>query len=198
MNNIQGNNYAYEVTGIPANTEIEYYFKATASSGKVINRPIVAPQGGYKFTIELTYPSSQSIELCDGWNLISSYLNSNQSVEEVFNPIQENIIIVKNNSGTAYLPEWNFNGIGEFNSLEGYFVKTYTSTTLNIYGTFISPEANPIPLNNGWSAISYLRTDEVPANLIFAEIVNDNNLVIAKNYSGQAYLPDWDFNGMET
>ena len=196
MNNIQDNNYVCEVVGIPANTEIEYYFKATASSGKVINRPIVAPQGGYKFTIELTYPSSQSIELNDGWNLISSFLNSNQSVEEVFNSIQENIVIVKNNGGSAYLPEWSFNGIGAFNSLEGYFVKTSISTTLNIDGTFISPEENPIPLNNGWSAISYLRIDEVPADMVFAEIVNDNNLVIAKNHLGQAYLPAWNFNGI--
>ena len=105
-------------------------------------------------------------------------------------------MIVKNNLGSAYLPEWNFNGIGTFNSLEGYFVKTTISTTLNIYGTFILPEDNPISLNNGWSAIPYLRTDEVPADLVFAEIVNNNNLVIVKNYLGQAYLPDWNFNGI--
>ena len=196
MNNTQDNNYACEVAGIPANTEVEYYFKATALSGKVINRPIVAPQGGYKFSIELSYPSSQSIELYYGWNLISSYLNLNQSVEEIFAPIEENIVIVKNNDGTAYLPEWDFNGIGTFNSLEGYFVKTTLSSILNMYGTFILPEENPIILDNGWSAISYLRTDAVPADLVFAQIVNDNNLVIAKNNLGQAYLPEWDFNGI--
>ena len=196
MNNIQDNNYICEVTGIPANTEIEYYFKATALSGKVINRPIVAPQGGYKFSIELSYPSSQSIELNNGWNLISSYLSLNQSVEEIFTPIEENIVIVKNIYGIAYLPEWDFNGIGTFNSLEGYFVKTTSNTILNINGTFLLPEENPIILNNGWSAISYLRTDMVPADLVFAEIVNDNNLVIVKNHLGQAYLPDWDFNGI--
>ena len=44
MNNTQDNYYACEVSGIPANTEIEYYFKATALSGKVINRLIVAPR----------------------------------------------------------------------------------------------------------------------------------------------------------
>jgi len=196
MNNILDNNYAIDVYGIPPNTEVEYYFKATASSGKVLNRPIVAPLGGFKFTIELTYPSSQSIELYYGWNLISSYLNSNQSVDQLFASIEENIVIVKNNTGMAYLPEWSYNGIGAFNSLEGYFVKTNSSTTLNMNGVFIVPEENPIPLNNGWSAVSYLRIDEVPAELIFAEIVNENNLVIVKNHLGQAYLPDWDFNGI--
>ena len=196
MNNLEDDNYFCEVPGIPTNTEIEYYFKATASSGKVINRPIVAPQGGYKFINEFTYPSSQSIELNNGWNLISSYLDLNQSIEEIFMPIEENIVIVKNIYGTAYLPEWDFNGIGTFNSLEGYFIKTTLNTMLNINGTFLVPEENPITLNNGWSAISYLRTDLVPADLVFAEIVNDNNLVIVKNHLGQAYLADWDFNGI--
>ena len=196
MNNLEDNNYFCVVPGIPSNTEIEYFFKATASSGKVINRPIVAPQGGYKFINEFTYPSSQSIELNNGWNLISSYLDLNQSVEEIFTPIEENIVIVKNTYGTAYLPEWDFNGIGAFNSLEGYFVKTTSNTILNINGTFLLPEENPITLNNGWSAISYLRTDMVPVDLVFSEIVNNNNLVIVKNHLGQAYLPDWDFNGL--
>ena len=31
----------------------------------------------------------------------------------------------------------------------------------------------------------YLRTDEVPADMVFAEIVNNNNLVIVKNYLGR-------------
>ena len=196
MNNVLGNNYAIDVYGIPPNTEIEYYFKATASSGKVINRPIVAPSGGFKFTLDLAYPSSQSIELPYGWSLISSYLDPNQSVDQLFASIEDNIVIVKNNPGMAYLPEWGYNGIGAFNSLEGYFVKTNSSTTLNIDGDFMVPEENPIPLSNGWSAVSYLRIDEVPAEHIFAELVNENNLVIVKNHLGQAYLPDWDFNGI--
>ena len=175
-------------------TEIEYYFKATSNSGKVINRPIVAPQGGYQF--RMTPPSYQSIQLFNGWNLISSFLNTNQSVDSLFESISEHIVIVKNNEGTAYLPDWNFNGIGIFNSLEGYFVKTNLSSTLNLFGSFLNPDENPIILNNGWSTISYLRVDEVSAELIFAELEGENNLVIAKNYLGQAYLPEWDFNGI--
>ena len=196
MSNIENNIYGCEVINIPSNAEIEYYFKATALNGKVINRPMVAPEGGYRFTINYSFPSSQNIQLNNGWNLISSYLNPNQSIEEVFSSIVENITIVKNNDGIAYLPEWNFNGIGMFNSLEGYFVKTTLNTALNIDGTFVIPEDNPIYLSNGWSAISYLRTEEVSAELVFSEIVDDNNLVIVKNHLGQAYLPDWNFNGI--
>ena len=136
----------------------------------------------------MNYPSSQTLELYDGWNLISSYLNSTQSLEEIFNPIQENIVIVKNNFGSAYLPEWNFNGIGDFNSLEGYFIKTNISTSLNINGAFLLPEENPIYLNSGWSTISYLRTDQVSADLIFNEIVNDNNLVSQKHLGKPIFL----------
>lgn len=194
MNNIQDSLYACDVSGILPNTEIEYYFEATSYSGKVINRPIVAPQGGYQFT--MTPPSSQSIQLFNGWNLMSSYLNNNQTVDSLFASISEYIVIVKNSEGTAYLPDWSFNGIGLFNSLEGYFVKTNSTNTLNIFGPFLLPEENPITLNSGWSAISYLRVDEVSAELIFTELVSENNLVIAKNHLGQAYLPDWNFNGI--
>lgn len=194
MNNIQDSLFSCNVSGILPDTEIEYYFKATSNSGKVINRPIVAPQGGYQF--RMTPPSYQSIQLFNGWNLISSFLNTNQSVDSLFESISEHIVIVKNNEGTAYLPDWNFNGIGIFNSLEGYFVKTNLSSTLNLFGSFLNPDENPIILNNGWSTISYLRVDEVSAELIFAELEGENNLVIAKNYLGQAYLPEWDFNGI--
>ena len=38
-------------------------------------------------------------------------------------PYYENIIIVKNNFGGAYLPDWNFNGIGNLERGFGYQIK---------------------------------------------------------------------------
>ena len=167
MTNIGDNIYSCDVTGLIPNELIEYYFKATANNGKIINRPIVAPEGAYEFMMEQYYPYSQTIELNQGWNIISTYINRNVSIEDLFESVEENIVIVKNNLGIAYLPDWDFNGIGELNPLEGYYVKTTNSTLLNINGVFMIPEENPIPLNSGWSTISYLRLDEVSADIIF-------------------------------
>ena len=57
------------------------------------------------------YPNSQTLNLFFGWNLISSYINPNKSITELFETISSDIDIVKNGLGQAYLPEWNFNGI---------------------------------------------------------------------------------------
>ena len=106
------------------------------------------------------------------------------------------IDIVKNGLGQAYLPEWNFNGIGDFNSLEGYLVKVNSDVSLDIIGDFVIPENSPLYLDEGWSIISYLRLDAVSADLIFQDLLSNNNLIIAKNNLGAAYLPEWSFNGI--
>lgn len=196
MANTSGNNYECTVTNLVANQTIEYYFSATANSGKTINRPIVAPAGGFQFKMTQTFPSTHAIEINNGWNIISSYIDPNQLIDELFAPIDNHIVIVKNNLGEAYLPDWDFNSIGFINPHEGYFVKSLVDTTLTISGAFVFPEENPINLNQGWSTISYLRLDEVSAELIFQDIVINNNLVLVKDHIGQAYLPSWDYNGL--
>ena len=39
----------------------------------------------------------------------------------------EYVVIVKDNNGLAYLPEWNYNGIGELDSGYGYQIKVTES-----------------------------------------------------------------------
>ena len=38
-------------------------------------------------------------------------------------PIIQDVIIVKDYTGSAYLPEWNYNGIGDFIYSYGYQIK---------------------------------------------------------------------------
>ena len=42
---------------------------------------------------------------------------------EAFSSITADIIIVKNYLGNAYLPEWDFNGIGSLEFARGYQIK---------------------------------------------------------------------------
>ena len=58
------------------------------------------------------------------------------------------------------------------------------------------PEDNPIALNAGWNMIGYLRVESAPADVVFASISVSGNLVIAKDYQGLAYLPEFNFNGI--
>ena len=44
--------------------------------------------------------------------------------------------------------------------------------------------------------VGYLRVDSANAQAVFAELDATDNLVIAKDFQGSAYLPEYDFNGI--
>ena len=103
-------------------------------------------------------------------------------------PIISDVIIAKDNAGLAYLPEWNFNGIGDLQVGQGYQVKLSNANELLVLGEYMMPEDNPINLLAGWNMIGYLRTDAAAADAVLADITSTGNLVIAKDYSGNAYF----------
>lgn len=114
----------------------------------------------------------------------------------VLSPIIDKVIIAKNNSGAAYLVEWNFNGIGDLLVGQGYQIKTSEAVELEVSGAYVFPEENPIYLTAGWNIIGYLRTEAAAADAVMAVINDTGNLIIAKNYNGAAYLPEFNFNGI--
>jgi len=146
-----------------------------------------------------TEPSLQSqlISLDEGWSIFSTYIEAeNMDMVEILSPIVEDLIISKNGNGLAYLPEWNFNGIGDVIIGQGYQIKMNISQDLVIEGIVVLAEENPISLNAGWNMIGYTRQTPASAISILAELTESENLIIAKDYSGNAYLPAWGFNGI--
>ena len=58
----------------------------------------------------------QEISLNSGWNIFSTYLNfSNNSIDQVLNQLttNNNLVIVKDYLGNVFLPDWNYNSIGD-------------------------------------------------------------------------------------
>ena len=142
-------------------------------------------------------PTSQTIDLPSGWSMFSSYLVSeSMDMEVALASIIDKVIIAKNNDGKAYLVEWDFNGVGDMLVGQGYQIKTSEAVTLELTGTHASPEAHTINLVGGWNMIGYLATDARDAKVVLADINGSGNLVIAKDYNGKAYLPEYDFNGI--
>ena len=141
--------------------------------------------------------SEQIIELPAGWSMFSTYMmTDNMALDVILNPIVLNVIIAKDNFGAAYLPEFNFNGVGNITPGLGYQIKTVEATELILSGTYLLPENNPVNLDAGWNMIGYLRLDAAPADLVLAELNDADNLIIAKNYLGAAFLPEFNFNGI--
>ena len=67
--------------------------------------------------------SSTTLNLIQGWNLISYLPSSSMSCESAFSSIVDKIIIVKNNAGQVYWPLYGVNQIGNLNVGEGYWIK---------------------------------------------------------------------------
>ena len=129
--------------------------------------------------------------------MFSTYMiPADLDLANLLSPIVEQVIIAKDYLGAAYLPEWNFNGIGDLTLGQGYQIKTTETTGITVTGDYAMPQDNPINLTVGWNMIGYLRTDAAPADAVLAEINATGNLIIAKDYLGAAYLPEWNFNGI--
>lgn len=141
----------------------------------------------------------QALIIPQGWSIFSTYMAPfNNDITVVLAPIVDDLIIVKDYLGLAYLTEWNYNGIGDMQIGQGYQIKTSNNVELIIEGDQIVPEENIVPLLGGWNMIGYLRLEEADATLVFEDLVSANNLIIAKDYYGSAYLPEWNFNGIGT
>ena len=166
-----------------------------------IDGPEVYTTNGLTFVNSITEvpagPASQMLDLPSGWSMFSTYMIANDmNMASVLSPIIDKVIIAKNNSGAAYLVEWNFNGIGDLLVGQGYQIKTSEAVELEVSGAYVFPEENPIYLTAGWNIIGYLRTEAAAADAVMAVINDTGNLIIAKNYNGAAYLPEFNFNGI--
>ncbi len=69
------------------------------------------------------YSPSIIIDLNEGWNMIGYGCPTSIDLVEGLSNHTESILIVKNNNGEAYLPEWSFNGIGDLIPGFGYQIK---------------------------------------------------------------------------
>ena len=85
-------------------------------------------------------------ELNEGWNILGWPLPFNLDIIEAFTlvlghePTLDDIIILKNNNGQAYLPEFFFNGIGDFQVGQGYQIKLPPGSPLIGILTFVIPD----------------------------------------------------------
>ena len=144
--------------------------------------------------LNLTYLSDQdrNYNLEFGYQMISTNVDihdDNDSIQEVFDSVLANLELVKNENGNTFreiLSTW-VNSIGRWGKTEGYLVKMSADDQLTVSGTPITDLAgNKIPLNDGFSIISYLPTTEKDAQTVFEDglgvsDLDASNLVYVRN-----------------
>lgn len=121
--------------------------------------------------LDLTYLSDQqmSFNLEYGYQMISTNVEINDSIADVFDPVKPSLSLVKNENGNSFRKigeSWSDN-IGSWRLEEGYLVKMDTADVLNISGAPITDlSTNQIALDI-FNIISYLPTTEKDAKTVF-------------------------------
>jgi hypothetical protein len=111
-----------------------------------------------------SYNSAISIDITEGWNIIGYPCQEEMAVIAAFSPLEENLIIVKNGLGEAYLPEWGFDGIVQLIPGQGYQIKVTTA-----YFDFQFCESNILYPN--WTGCTDCEAD----NFSFTAIIDDGS-----------------------
>ncbi|MBN1351999.1 SBBP repeat-containing protein [candidate division KSB1 bacterium] len=141
-------------------------------------------------TIE-TYKTAH-LSLNQGWNMFSINVNPiDPAIENVMQPVENQLVLVKNSAGQTYIPAYGINDIGNIDFKEGYQAYLKNTSSLDVTGMKLDA-TTPISLPKGWSMISYLPTVAIDAAVALGSI--SDKLVIAKNNAGQTYIPAYGIN----
>ncbi|KAF0131175.1 MAG: putative aminopeptidase [Bacteroidetes bacterium] len=152
----------YNLTSYLGQNYIQFRFRFTSDmsvteDGMYIDDFQITTEGGY-FT--------QSSIFVPGWNTLSSLvIPSSGSLEDVFAPIESNLIAVQTLDG-SYLPQQNINTIGSWNPALGYKVKVSAPCGLTIAGP--EKSVTTLQLEAGWSLIPVLSECNVSVDELFS------------------------------
>ncbi|MFK7946390.1 MAG: T9SS type A sorting domain-containing protein [Saprospiraceae bacterium] len=136
-----------------------------------------------------------SISLSQSWNMIASNVHPpNMNIENITNSIVNNIALVKDITGQAYIPDpfLAVNTIGQWNIREGYKIRMLQQDTLHLFGHSIVPELSPIDIQQGWQIIPFYPKNETDISMALAAI--DAEIEMVKDALGNTYIPSFSIN----
>jgi hypothetical protein len=134
---------------------------------------------------------TQDIAIQGGvFNLISSYLYPELPSSSTFFGGLEGLRIVYEDNGSALIPEYGINTIGDIELTEGYHIFADGSNqTLTVSGLAINPSDWTITLQpSQFNSIAYLHNGPMDAELAMADIANVVNIV--QDDAGNAWIPE--------
>ena len=142
--------------------------------------------------VALAQDATQVIQINEGWNFISiNVIPEEADLVDVLADHVENVWAVKDDLAQVYLPQYNFNGIGEIQAGEGYQVVATSSFELVITGEQANANDDYF-LTTGWSTIGSTLTHDIPADC-FAQFVASHtegfeSVQLKDNYGNNVWL----------
>jgi hypothetical protein len=141
----------------------------------------------------LSNTMSQSVEMMEGWNLISTYIIPDYpSMGDVFAPVVEDLFLAKDEIGSVYWPAYNLNNIGDHTTGKAYKVKMNADAVLQVRGANAIPTEHTLLLNEGWSYLGYLRKQAADISIVMESIAQD--ILLIKDGIGNVYWPEFNVN----
>ena len=137
----------------------------------------------------------KNISLKAGWNLVSfDLIPYDLSLESIFATLTPNNleqVVAYDNGALVFNPKVKsaFNTMDKYVPGSGYWVKVKHDDVLALPG-FVPEEIFPKPLNMGWNLIGFHSEANCPAEMFFADLVADENLVYATSYRGEELVYD--------
>ncbi len=139
--------------------------------------------------------SGHAIELITGWNFVSTYINPNDAnIAVSMAPIAEDIFLAKDEDGLVYWPTFNINNIGDLTIGKAYKVKMDDDATWIVEGEIVNPTDYALALEEGWSYLGYLRTQEALVSSALSDITA--NIWLVKDGEGNVYWPQFNINNI--
>jgi hypothetical protein len=92
---------------------------------------------GFAITGAQLVPEATPISMVKGWNLAAYLRNAPQEIQNALASIADKIVIIKNNAGQVYWPQFNINTIGSMQPGQGY------QMNLTNAGTLLYPADSP-------------------------------------------------------
>jgi len=142
-------------------------------------------------------PAQRTLQLPRGWNMVSVNLQPEPAddIRALTRALvdDDNLILMKDGAGHFYNPEFDFCNIPGWDVAQGYMVKVDRDGSLTLAGMTVMAD-EPIALADGWQMIAYYPRVAVDAIVALSGIVEQ--LILAKDYLGRFYNPEWGFSNM--
>lgn len=145
---------------------------------------------------------TREAEIVPNWSFISfNVAPTSNDLEDVFQEllVNGNLEFLKDHNGAFWIPSWNISTIRGWNIDRAYQIRLGEGVNHFVTGQAI-PEDREINIRQGWALVPYYPQNEMEAEVAFENIRDE--LIIAKNYLGQFYLPEnnhneFNFNNMD-
>ncbi|MFB6286519.1 MAG: hypothetical protein ABEK03_08070 [Candidatus Bipolaricaulia bacterium] len=131
---------------------------------------------------------TQTLRLEAGWNLVSLRVQpADPSLDVLFDGHLDQIPMVKQERGEAYIPSQDVMEFTTWKTDEGYEVYAETAVEVDVTGTPLSPESTLVALDEGWNLIPYFPAQPQPVDSALSSV--EQTLVRVENDEGDVYSP---------